>query len=202
MIRSTIRRVRALARNLLGALLLAATCGGAAHGATLIGVDVTIDWLFPDVGTSIASQTVTVGAGVEISCPGPGALCGPTGWNGIPVRYDLGADTITFTALVSTAHVNASFNGFQYAGLGAGGPWSDALLDTNIGGLTDLQMSFDGSTLLINLQGLSLPADSYYTVTLVSAAVPEPGSYALVLTALGLLGWAARRRAVHVLGRL
>jgi hypothetical protein len=164
---------------------------GSAIPNDLTGTSITVEWLFPDLATVIASDVVIVGAGVEIVCPGSANQC--SDWGATDVRWDLGVDTISFVALENTGHAPATFNGFRFGGLAAGGPWGDVSLATDVVGLDLSRISFDGSTLLIRVGGLSIPANSFYTVTLV-APVPEPSACALVLSGLATLCAVARRR--------
>ena len=63
----------------------------AAAAPSLIGDNVTINWLFPNTSTLFATTTVTVGAGPEVTCPGPDPLC--TGLV-VPATVDIGATSI------------------------------------------------------------------------------------------------------------
>ena len=161
------------------------------HASDLSGLSVKVEWLFPDSSTVIGSQDVTVGPGVEISCPGAGSFC--AAWAAEIVQYDFGSNSISFVAPNSTGHAFATFNGFRFSGLGAGGPWSSVSLITDITGLTDSNIEFDGSTLLLNVQGLHVPTQGGYTLTLNASPVPLPASIVLLGTALGGLGYMRKR---------
>jgi hypothetical protein len=84
----------------------------------------------------------------------------------------------------------AAFNGLRFSGLGAGGPWGSASIATDIPGLDSSRVTFDGSTLLVNLQNLPTTSTSEFTVTL--SPVPEPSTLLLLAAGLAIIGLAAR----------
>jgi len=166
----------------LGSLLV--TLGSAASAANLTGVSILAKWLYPDASSVIASQTVIDGPGVEIACPGVGSFC--SAWGPTSVSYDFGPNSISFSALVNTGHATAAFNGYSFSGLAAGGAWTAATLSTNISGLTASRLTFDGNTAILNVEGLGVPINSHWTITLTSS-VPENSTVSLLLGGLLLV---------------
>jgi len=166
--------------------LVAVLMSPIAANADLIGQDITVEWLFPDDSTLFAADTVTVGAGAEISCPGAFNLC--SGFV-VDADIDIGANVITLLVTGgSSAWTATSFNGYSFSDLSLGGLWDSYILDTNFSGLDASRVTFDGSELLVNMQGLAANEGDYFTFTL----VPEPGTLALL--GIGLLGMGAARR--------
>ena len=162
-----------------------------AANAGLIGQDITVDWLFPDTSSEFASDTVTVGAGAEISCPGSFSLC--SGF-GVGADIDLGDDSISLFVTSGSSRWNStSFNGYRFSDLSLGGAWSSYVLTTNFTGLDATRISFDGTALLVNMAGLAANEGDYFTFTL--ASVPEPGTLALLGLGLVGMGYARRRKA-------
>jgi hypothetical protein len=160
------------------------TLGSAAGAADLTGVSLQAEWRYPNASTVIASQTVVDGLGVEIACPGVGSFC--SAWGSTHVNYDFGPNYISFSAPNGTGHSSAVFNGYSFSGLAAGGSWAAATIATNIGLLDASRLTFDGNTATLNVQGLSVPANGQWRITLTSA-VPENSSMSLLLGGLPLI---------------
>ena len=193
---------RALARLVMGAALGSALAMGgvsAAAAADLTGTKATITWLYPDGGTTYEAQTVTVGAGAEVTCPGGltgGGLC-----DGFVVlsNFDLGSNTISLNITGRSSFFStAAFNGYEFSGLAAGGVWTGYTLSTNFVGLDASRVQFTPDALFVNMQGINAATGDTFTFTLTpgnaNGGVPEPASWALMIGGFGLAGAALRRR--------
>ena len=162
--------------------------------ATLIGDTITVDWLFPDTATIFATDTVTVGGGVEIDCPslpgGPYNIC--TGFNADSGSIDIGADTITLQLINGTYWNPTSFNGFRFSGIDSA--ITGYTLSTNIAGLDASRIAYGVDFISVNLQGLGQDvANDSFTLTL--QQVPEPATLSLIGFGLVGLGFLRKKQA-------
>jgi hypothetical protein len=175
-------------RNLLLALALPSL-----SFAGLLGDTVTVKYdLF---GAVISEETVVVGAGPEITCPGPADICVALT---LPTQtIDIGDNFITYLkAGIANGSFNSGlgFSGFRFSSLDHGAPVASIAFDTNIAGLDLTRVSFTDTTFDINMEGLDVSADgSFFTVTFNPVTpIPEPSTWAMGLTAVGAI--AALRR--------
>lgn len=175
------------------ALALASTTATAAP--TLIGDSVTIRYERPTLGTLQWTDTVVVGAGAEIACPGPSPACtGVPGGNLFPGEsIDIGA--LSIGAVFIDFFLAEAFNGLVFEGLDfGGGDLVGFSLVTTIPGLTASDISFTASSLRVNLSGIGPAGNFNIELQVRESAVPEPGALALAALSLGLLA-VTRRRA-------
>jgi len=187
-------RHRSFARAFTICALAVAATAPALAANDLTGTSVGVNWFFPDLSTNFAAQTVTVGAGPEIQCAGGEAgsnLC--TGLTDA-ASIDIGAQTLALTIDSGTAiWAGATFNGYEFSNLSAGGAWAGYSLATTFSGLDASRISFTPDAVFINMQGIAPAAGESFTITLTSA-VPEPASPALLIAGFGVIACIARRR--------
>lgn len=166
-----------------------------AMAADLTGTSVNVTWLFPDVSTIYKTQTFAVGSGVELTCAGGGVGGGLCSGFVDSSTIDLGGDTLSLAITGGTAPWNgAAFNGFEFSGLSAGGLWSGYSLTTNFAGLGDSRITFSPDAVRVNMQGIAPTEGQSFTITLLSAAVPEPATWAMMLVGFGAIGATMRFR--------
>jgi hypothetical protein len=174
--------------------LAAASAAPALAANDLTGTTVNVDWKFPDVSTTYATNSVVVGPGPEIQCAGGAAgtgLC--TGFiDGATI--DIGSNTLSLTIDSGTASWSpGAFNGYEFSNLSAGGSWTGYSLATTFAGLDASDVTFTPDAVWINMQGIAPTAGEAFTISLTSA-VPEPAGPALLLAGIGALTCIARRR--------
>ncbi|WP_293382798.1 PEPxxWA-CTERM sorting domain-containing protein [Phenylobacterium sp.] len=167
----------------------------AAHAADLAGAEVTVNWLYPDTATTFETQSFTVGPGPELTCPGGavgGGLCG--GFQDSSV-VDIGANTLSLTITGGDDVWNpAGFNGYEFSGLSAGGPWSGYTLSTDFSGLDASRITFTPDAVFVNMEGIAPTAGESFTISLdAGGPVPEPASWALMILGFGMAGATVRR---------
>jgi hypothetical protein len=163
----------------------------------LTGTDVTITGVFPDSSTFYGAQTFTVGPGAELTCPGGGAGGGVCSGFLVSSEFDIGANTLTLDVTGGTSNwTTHPFNGYEFSGLSAGGPWTGYTLSTTFGGLDSSRITFTPDAVWVNMSGIAAAEGNGFTVTL-TTSVPEVSTWAMML--LGGLGLASFRRSKRVL---
>lgn len=166
--------------------------------AGLIG-SVGIDYLYPNSSTVALSDTITVGGSLD--CPGASPICTTYDPSATQV-FGVGTTSITYSDTSDPNFYNtASFNGLEFTDLtfaDSGTLSSFTLTGNTVAGLSSSDVSFTGNSIEVNLEGLA--ADGTFTLNLseTPATVPEPGSMALMATALAGLAVLVRRRRVKI----
>ncbi|KQV89133.1 PEP-CTERM sorting domain-containing protein [Pelomonas sp. Root1237] len=166
-----------------------------ASAAGLEGTTVDLRYDF-DNGTTVfhTQDSVLVGAGTELSCPGAAQVCqvltSPTqtlDFGDSSVRYDYTGPGSGFD--------NIAVNHFRFESLfGSGTAITGVQLTSNgIAGLDASRLSFTAHSVQVDMRGLPLASQAFFQLDLQTAPVPEPASAALLLGGLALL--LARRRA-------
>jgi len=110
---------------------------------------------------------------------------------------DISNNFLTLTYLV-TGHFlgsNSNFNGFE---IKAQGYNFETVSQSSGVPLANTSISADGSTLLINVAGISFkPGQSSqisFSAVATAAAVPEPATWAMMILGMGAIGYTMRRR--------
>ncbi|HEX8601896.1 MAG TPA: PEP-CTERM sorting domain-containing protein [Pseudoduganella sp.] len=109
----------------------------------------------------------------------------------IPVDVDIGATTIELQYFTNQVAANAAFNGHVIRFEGA--PTILGVTVNPASTYAPLAVSFLGDAVMINSAGVLFSPDSRLVLDLV-LAVPEPGTTAMLLGGLGLLGLHGWRR--------
>ncbi len=175
------------------ALALATLLPTLASATGLLGT--TVDVHYDYVGSSARHtlDSVVVGSGIEISCPGAAQICDTLsagtqtvdiGDNGIRYQYtgggagfdDITTNAFTFAALYGSAT--------KITGV--------TLVGTTIAGFDASRLSFTDHSVTVNMNGVELVNGASFELGILTA-VPEPASAALLLGGLGLLALRRRR---------
>ncbi len=160
--------------------------------AGLMGATVAQSYRYPDAATPYPSATplpavFTVGAGVE----------GVVDVEGVTFLHVDFADhglTVDFDTLLAQPTWNAvAFNGLAFESAAFAAIDRVALTDATLFPGFDLsRVTHDNTTLRLNFAGLTY--DDSTRIGLAFGTVPEPATWALMITGFGMAGIAARRR--------
>jgi hypothetical protein len=170
------------------ALFLLHAAGSAYAG--MLGTNVTVNYIYP--GFPATTDTVAVGAGVEISCTGGGSgnanLCTFLSAPNQSLDFDDLSITYVYTG-PGSAFNPGGFNGFEFTNLNPSpAGYSHVSLSTDIAGLDTGDLSaLDAHTVHLNMESSVLRDGNSFTLTFDVLDVPEPGSVLLALGGLTVL---------------
>lgn len=180
------------------ALLIALLCTVPMY-AGLIGDSVTVNWLYPNTSSVVGSSTVTVGGGVEITCPGADPLCGAFVGGPLGVTIDIADMSILLTHVATETGYYytfpVAFNGWEFADLDLGGLGITGFaLTTTIAGLDASRVTFGTDFIRVDMQSFYFVDGEYFRLDLQSGAIPEPSTTLLLGGGLLALAGLLRRR--------
>jgi hypothetical protein len=181
-------------RSILAGLAALALVGpvSANAAATLIGTNVTLNYLYPNSGTVIASSVVNVTTNPTLlSCsPGGAGVCAPFAED---ATFRIGANTLTLMEDAGSSYTPAAFNGIEFDNLSFGSGLTGFNLFTNLPGLTVANITETPTSIAFNAQGLSFANRDYFiTLTLFSTA-PEASTWIMMILGFAGLGLASYR---------
>ncbi|MFA7439790.1 MAG: PEPxxWA-CTERM sorting domain-containing protein [Sphingomonadaceae bacterium] len=174
----------------LGAMV-AAMAINPVTAATLTGYSVEGVYKFPDLATdypfaTFAPATFVAGAGVDTTLNVEDVTF---------IDFDFGGASLNMsfdTVLTSPLWTNTAFNGPVFTGAAIGRITGVSLVSTNLVGFDASRVSVAGNELRINWAGLQYNSDT--EISLAFGMVPEPATWAMMISGFGLVGFAARRR--------
>jgi hypothetical protein len=176
-------------------LALALLAPGVAQ-AGLLGTQAVVRYDFSTGGFPInTSDTVVIGPGIELSCPGAADICrvltAPDSQT-----IDLGDTTIRYAfAGPASTFVLADLSSMIFEQLDAGAPILGVALATDLPDLDAGRISFTATSVTVDLNGVALPGPtSFFELSLVLAPVEVPAPAAFLPFAAGLLGLGLLRR--------
>lgn len=177
-------------------LALMMSPGAARAVPSLIGDSVAIIYYYPDLFSGITGDSVVVGTGSELVCPGAFDFCALE----LPIDIDFVADSVTVRFGTEGNAYPGIFNGFSFEGLdfGPGYVLAGVALDTNMGGLDAADVSFGDRFARVNIQGLSFDAGTFFALnfTVRQTGVAEPAAMGLFGLGLLMIGAGLRRRVL------
>ncbi|MGA2772410.1 MAG: PEP-CTERM sorting domain-containing protein [Bryobacteraceae bacterium] len=147
--------------------------------AGMVGDQVSLTWFLPDLSTIyLGPATATVGAGVEF--PASTFPSNPA------VSVDLTDTTITFTGGYQSTFNAAAFNGFGISDLTHQNFSAVSILSATNDwvGFSSSRVSFDAGHVYVNFASLPLSTSDQLVLQVTQNSVPEPGTFALLLSGL------------------
>lgn len=169
-----------LAASAFAALMFASP----AHAASLIGDTVTCSQVGAGSSYSCLSSSAVVGGGLEFAVgPAPSSAIG-LNFNGGGLRItNLSGGALVLTQTVITlSNLSHAFSDFR-------------LLNSSIGGFDASDIQLQNGVLRLNFIGTIWASNSTANIALdTTSAVPEPGTWAMMLLGLGAMGAAMRTR--------
>ena len=163
---------------------LAALCTNAAH-AGLLGSTATITGYYPDLSSIFLGPLVTtVTNGVEVPSS--------------EISSHTGSIDITDTQIIWNAETGAGYGPGEFNGFGvlfSGSPQITSVTLDSGTTLTQIDLSFTGNEVFINLAGLTVQGGEKTILNINASPVPVPGGIWLLGPALGIAGVIRRRAA-------
>jgi hypothetical protein len=173
---------------------------GGAFDANKLGVDFVANPSLAETFTLTSGSSITYTFGTvtlndpELLVPG-GYICGGS-W------YCLGTDETDNLGVTATFSFSSPVVGNQFvtaSGTATVGRISDSWIDFSIDWADEIVMFGNGGEFHIHMDDISFTSNGQmknqtYSIELVTAPIPEPETYALMLAGLGLVGFMARRR--------
>jgi hypothetical protein len=186
--------MRSMLVGISALVLMGSTSANAA--VSLVGTDVTLNYLFPSVtqvfGTTVLPITTDP---TTLDCPAFGSgVCSAFAES---AAITIGADSFTVVENSGSSYTTASFNGVEFSNLdfGPGEKITGFSLLTNLPGLTPADVSFTSDSIRYDASGLSFQNSPYFVTLTVTTAVPELSTYVLMLLGFAGLGFAGYRKS-------
>lgn len=169
--------------------LLFLAMGGQAQAAGLLGKRIATRYIYPSENASLyyPDAVVTIDGQTPINIEGNFTQ------NFLMIFTDAGLD-ISFVR--NSFWKPDAFNGFKIWDVdGTLGDFTASIASSTMAGLSASNIRYDQNTIWVNWQGLSFDTATRVSFDITAAAVPEPATWALMLTGLGLTSLSLRRRA-------
>lgn len=170
-------------KTIIAFAMLSLATSGQAHAAGLLGKQVATQYFFPDSSQPYTQPSFTIVDGRTT-----------TSFNRNFNMLFL-EKIVEISFVTSDSWTNASFNGFKISDIdGTIDNFAASIASSNMAGLSNANIRYDDNNIWVNWQGLGFNTGTKVTLNLFASAVPEPGTWALMLTGLALTGASLRRR--------